>query len=202
MATRSPWQPGGASSIAGGIEAAAPSPIGAGVTGRGGRSSQARRRSSSPSTTGATRGSATAARSSTRSSTRVARLGGARARVRAAQADQLYGLRLRRDPRGRPRSAFVAVGSPVSVFRSRRLDFAAPAGDDRPIRASAVTVQRDGYTISNDPARLDADAIHAYLTTSYWAERASRADGRTVARRTRWASGSTRPTEPRLASRG
>jgi GNAT superfamily N-acetyltransferase len=32
-----------------------------------------------------------------------------------------------------------------------------------------VTVQRDGYTISNDPARLDVDAIHAYLTTSYWA---------------------------------
>ena len=33
-----------------------------------------------------------------------------------------------------------------------------------------VTVQRDGYTISNDPARLDIDAIHAYLTISYWAK--------------------------------
>ena len=33
-----------------------------------------------------------------------------------------------------------------------------------------VTVQRDGYTISNDPARLDVDAIHAYLTISYWAK--------------------------------
>jgi GNAT superfamily N-acetyltransferase len=33
-----------------------------------------------------------------------------------------------------------------------------------------VTVQRDGYTISNDPTRLDVDAIHAYLTTSYWAK--------------------------------
>jgi len=32
-----------------------------------------------------------------------------------------------------------------------------------------VSVQRDGYTISNDPARLDVNAIHAYLTRSYWA---------------------------------
>lgn len=30
-------------------------------------------------------------------------------------------------------------------------------------------VQRDGYLISTDPARLDADAIHAYLDRSYWA---------------------------------
>ncbi len=27
----------------------------------------------------------------------------------------------------------------------------------------------DGYTISDDPARLDLDAIHAYLARSYWA---------------------------------
>ncbi len=26
-----------------------------------------------------------------------------------------------------------------------------------------------GYLITDDPARLDADAIHAYLTQSYWA---------------------------------
>jgi len=26
---------------------------------------------------------------------------------------------------------------------------------------------RDGYTITTDPARLDVDAIHAYLTRSY-----------------------------------
>jgi GNAT superfamily N-acetyltransferase len=38
-----------------------------------------------------------------------------------------------------------------------------------------VAVTRDGYTISNDPARLDVDAIHAYLTTSYWAEGIPRA---------------------------
>jgi GNAT superfamily N-acetyltransferase len=29
-------------------------------------------------------------------------------------------------------------------------------------------VKRGDYEISADPARLDADAIHAFLTTSYW----------------------------------
>ncbi len=29
---------------------------------------------------------------------------------------------------------------------------------------------RDGFTISTDPARLDVDAIHAFLTTAYWCE--------------------------------
>jgi GNAT superfamily N-acetyltransferase len=29
---------------------------------------------------------------------------------------------------------------------------------------------RDGFTVSTDPARLDLDAIHAFLSTSYWAE--------------------------------
>jgi GNAT superfamily N-acetyltransferase len=42
-----------------------------------------------------------------------------------------------------------------------------------------LTVQRDGYTISTDPSRLDVDAIHAYLTRSYWATGIPRA---TVAR--------------------
>jgi GNAT superfamily N-acetyltransferase len=28
--------------------------------------------------------------------------------------------------------------------------------------------QRDGYTISDDPARLDIDAIHDFLVTAYW----------------------------------
>ncbi|MEO5958274.1 MAG: GNAT family N-acetyltransferase [Opitutaceae bacterium] len=36
-----------------------------------------------------------------------------------------------------------------------------------------------GYLISDDPALLDVDAIHAYLTRSYWAEGIPRA---TVAR--------------------
>ena len=27
---------------------------------------------------------------------------------------------------------------------------------------------RDGYTISTDPARLDLDAVHAFLVESYW----------------------------------
>jgi ribosomal protein S18 acetylase RimI-like enzyme len=29
---------------------------------------------------------------------------------------------------------------------------------------------RDGFTVSTDPDRLDAGAIHAFLSTSYWAE--------------------------------
>jgi len=31
------------------------------------------------------------------------------------------------------------------------------------------TLQHAGYTITDDPARLDVDAIHAYLSRSYWA---------------------------------
>jgi len=29
---------------------------------------------------------------------------------------------------------------------------------------------RDGFTVSTDPARLDVDAVHAFLTTAYWCE--------------------------------
>jgi hypothetical protein len=29
--------------------------------------------------------------------------------------------------------------------------------------------QRDGFTISTDPARLDVDGIYDYLSNSYWA---------------------------------
>jgi N-acetylglutamate synthase-like GNAT family acetyltransferase len=32
-----------------------------------------------------------------------------------------------------------------------------------------LEVDRDGFTISTDPARLDLDVIHGYLTRSYWA---------------------------------
>jgi GNAT superfamily N-acetyltransferase len=28
----------------------------------------------------------------------------------------------------------------------------------------------DGYELDDDPARIDREAVHAYLTTSYWAE--------------------------------
>jgi GNAT superfamily N-acetyltransferase len=31
-----------------------------------------------------------------------------------------------------------------------------------------VEWQRDGYTISDDPERLDRDAIHRFLATAYW----------------------------------
>jgi GNAT superfamily N-acetyltransferase len=30
--------------------------------------------------------------------------------------------------------------------------------------------ERDGFTVATDPSRLDVDAIHAFLTTSYWSE--------------------------------
>jgi GNAT superfamily N-acetyltransferase len=32
------------------------------------------------------------------------------------------------------------------------------------------TEHRDGYTVSSDPARLDVDAIHAFLTDCYWSK--------------------------------
>ena len=35
--------------------------------------------------------------------------------------------------------------------------------------AAITTAHRpDGYTVSSDPARLDLEAIHAFLTTCYW----------------------------------
>ena len=33
-----------------------------------------------------------------------------------------------------------------------------------------LEVARGDYSISTDPARLDVDAIHAFLTTAYWSE--------------------------------
>ncbi|MDZ4864040.1 MAG: GNAT family N-acetyltransferase [Gemmatimonadota bacterium] len=36
--------------------------------------------------------------------------------------------------------------------------------------ASVFQHARDTFQVSTDPARLDLDAIHAYLTASYWAE--------------------------------
>ncbi len=32
----------------------------------------------------------------------------------------------------------------------------------------------DGYELDDDPRRIDVDAVHAYLTRSYWAEGRSR----------------------------
>jgi GNAT superfamily N-acetyltransferase len=34
----------------------------------------------------------------------------------------------------------------------------------------AHELQHAGYLISDDPTRLDVNAVHAYLTRSYWAE--------------------------------
>ncbi|WP_374563810.1 GNAT family N-acetyltransferase [Ideonella sp.] len=41
--------------------------------------------------------------------------------------------------------------------------------------APALVVGQGGYEISTDPARLDVEAIHAYLTRSYWSPGISRA---------------------------
>jgi GNAT superfamily N-acetyltransferase len=35
--------------------------------------------------------------------------------------------------------------------------------------------REDGYVVSTDPARLDMDAIHAFLRTSYWSPNVPRA---------------------------
>lgn len=35
--------------------------------------------------------------------------------------------------------------------------------------------ERDGFVVSTDPARLDIEAVHDYLTRSYWATGISRA---------------------------
>jgi GNAT superfamily N-acetyltransferase len=32
-----------------------------------------------------------------------------------------------------------------------------------------MEAHRDGFTVSTDPARLDVELVHAYLTRSYWA---------------------------------
>jgi N-acetylglutamate synthase-like GNAT family acetyltransferase len=37
-----------------------------------------------------------------------------------------------------------------------------------------LEVQRDGFTISSDPARLDLDAIYSLLSRSYWANERTR----------------------------
>jgi GNAT superfamily N-acetyltransferase len=34
----------------------------------------------------------------------------------------------------------------------------------------------DGYELDDDPARVDVDAVHAYLSRSYWAEGRERAE--------------------------
>ena len=39
-----------------------------------------------------------------------------------------------------------------------------------PTGFALLEATRDGFTISTDRQRLDIEAIHAYLTRSYWAE--------------------------------
>jgi ribosomal protein S18 acetylase RimI-like enzyme len=41
---------------------------------------------------------------------------------------------------------------------------------DLPNAGPPIEHQRDGFTVSTDPERLDVDAVHAFLTTAYWSE--------------------------------
>ena len=87
----------------------------------GGRSSRVRRRSSSPSTTGATRRSATEARSSTAWSIRRWRVHPVGERLVEGDLSALYGPAFGEVLSAAPTSAFVATGSPIIVRRGRRL---------------------------------------------------------------------------------
>jgi GNAT superfamily N-acetyltransferase len=43
------------------------------------------------------------------------------------------------------------------------------------VSSAFIAQERDGFVVSTDPARLDVEAVHAYLTNSYWATGISRA---------------------------
>jgi GNAT superfamily N-acetyltransferase len=47
-----------------------------------------------------------------------------------------------------------------------------PMPEDETFSARVMSDEhhRDGFTVSTDPARLDLDAIHAFLVTAYWCE--------------------------------
>lgn len=40
----------------------------------------------------------------------------------------------------------------------------------RPLPAMTITVEREEFVVSTDPARMDVAVIHGFLTGSYWAE--------------------------------
>jgi GNAT superfamily N-acetyltransferase len=48
----------------------------------------------------------------------------------------------------------------------------------RPFATPLLLWRRDEFEISTDPARLDVDAIHRFLQTSYWARGRSLEQGR------------------------
>jgi GNAT superfamily N-acetyltransferase len=37
------------------------------------------------------------------------------------------------------------------------------------VSSTFIEQERDGFSVSTDPARIDVDAVHTYLTRSYWA---------------------------------
>jgi len=39
-----------------------------------------------------------------------------------------------------------------------------------PVRSAIVEARQDSFLISTDPGRIDLQAVHAYLTRSYWSE--------------------------------
>lgn len=73
-----------------------------------------------------------------------------------------------RDEEITPRPFFIRSARPFLAYaklRTNRIQDATVA-DNQHIEEQ----QRDGYTVSTDPARLDLDAIHDYLANqSYWA---------------------------------
>jgi GNAT superfamily N-acetyltransferase len=38
----------------------------------------------------------------------------------------------------------------------------------------ALSLERDGYLLTDDPGRVDLDVVHGFLRTSYWAENVPR----------------------------
>jgi GNAT superfamily N-acetyltransferase len=42
------------------------------------------------------------------------------------------------------------------------------------VSSKVLEQARDGFVVSTDPSRLDVEAVHAYLTSSYWAAGISR----------------------------
>jgi GNAT superfamily N-acetyltransferase len=57
-----------------------------------------------------------------------------------------------------------SVNPPLAILVSRLI-----SNKGLKLNYPPIEVRREDYVISTNPARLDAQAIHAYLTSSYWA---------------------------------
>lgn len=68
---------------------------------------------------------------------------------------------------------------------------------------SAGLPTRDAFVLSTDPALLDLDAVHAFLSTCYWSPGLNRARmERAIAASLIWAVYDTRVSRPRVAGGG